>query len=70
MLLAAIFSDNWHTVRDVFTLKDGADFLEDSQAAGAEVLTEAELEQQKRHSDEEYHHYVGNEKRTCTSRDP
>jgi len=28
----------------MFTLKDGADLPKDGQAAGAEVLTEAELE--------------------------
>jgi len=29
---------------NILTLKDGTDFPEDGQAAGAEVLTEAELE--------------------------
>jgi len=30
----------------VFTLKERTDFFEDGQAAGAEVLTEAELQEQ------------------------
>jgi len=53
------------------TLEDRADLLEDGEAACAEVLTEAKLEQQQWHSDEKYHHYVRDEERTCnsTSRD-
>jgi len=48
----------------LFTLKDGTDFPKDGQAAGAEVLTEAELKKQQWHSDENDHHYVGNEEST------
>jgi len=39
------------------------DFLEDGQTASAEVLTETKLEQQKWNSDQDNHHYVGDEKR-------
>ena len=51
----------------MITLEDGADFAEDGEAAGAEVLSEAELEQQQRHADEEDHHNVRDQKRTCAT---